>query len=126
MCYHAGMKENLKLKLTVRLYSDDDERCFGPGIATLLHRVDEHRSLRAAAASMGMAYSKAWRIVRTAESVFCCKMLATSTGGKNGGGASLTPEAVSLLAAYDEYCAAVGDFAAQRFSAAFGAFEKQS
>mgnify|MGYP004632367755 FL=1 len=120
------MKENLKLKLTVRLYSDDDERCFGPGIATLLHRVDEHRSLRAAAASMGMAYSKAWRIVRTAESVFGCKMLATSTGGKNGGGASLTPEAVSLLAAYDGYCAEVGGFAAQRFSAAFGAFEKQS
>ena len=126
MCYHAGMKENLKLKLTVRLYSDDDERCFGPGIATLLHRVDEHRSLRAAAASMGMAYSKAWRIVRTAESVFGCKMLATSTGGKNGGGASLTPEAVSLLAAYDGYCAEVGGFAAQRFSAAFGAFEKPS
>ena len=120
------MKENLKLKLTVRLYSDDDERCFGPGIATLLHRVDEHRSLRAAAASMGMAYSKAWRIVRTAESVFGCKMLATSTGGKNGGGASLTPEAVSLLAAYDGYCAEVDGFAAQRFSAAFGAFEKQS
>ena len=126
MCYHAGMKENLKLKLTVRLYSNDDERCFGPGIATLLHRVDEHRSLRAAAASMGMAYSKAWRIVRTAESVFGCKMLATSTGGKNGGGASLTPEAVSLLAAYDGYCAEVGGFAAQRFSAAFGAFEKQN
>lgn len=126
MCYHAGMKENLKLKLTVRLYSDDDERCFGPGIATLLHRVDEHRSLRAAAASMGMAYSKAWRIVRTAESVFGCKMLATSTGGKNGGGASLTPEAVSLLTAYDGYCAEVGGFAAQRFSAAFGVFEKQS
>ena len=126
MCYHAGMKENLKLKFTVRHYSDDDERCFGPGIATLLHRVDEHRSLRAAAASMGMAYSKAWRIVRTAESVFGCKMLATSTGGKNGGGASLTSEAVSLLAAYDGYCAEVGGFAAQRFSAAFGAFEKQS
>ena len=72
MCYHAGMKENLKLKLTVRLYSDDDERCFGPGIATLLHRVDAHRSLRAAAASMGMAYSKAWRIVRRACSAAKC------------------------------------------------------
>ena len=64
--------------------------------------------------------------MRTAESVFGCKMLATSTGGKNGGGASLTPEAVSLLAAYDGYCAEVSGFAAQRFSAAFGAFEKQS
>lgn len=120
MCYHAGMEEKLKLKLTVRLYSDDDERCFGPGIATLLHRVEEHRSLRAAAASMGMAYSKAWRIVRTAESVFGCKMLETATGGKNGGGAVLTPQARELLASYDAYCAEVGAFAAERFRARFG------
>ncbi|MEG1593144.1 MAG: ModE family transcriptional regulator, partial [Oscillibacter sp.] len=63
------MKENLHLKLTVRLYTDDHERCFGPGIATLLSRVREHHSLRAAAASMEMAYSKAWRILRTAEEV---------------------------------------------------------
>ena len=75
MCYHAGMKKKLQLKLTIRLYSDDDERCFGPGIAVLLHRVEEHHSLRAAAASMEMAYSKAWRIVRTAEAVFGCKLL---------------------------------------------------
>ena len=58
------MNKELHLKLTVRLYSDDDRRCFGPGIATLLERVREHRSLRAAAASMEMAYSKAWRIIR--------------------------------------------------------------
>ena len=58
-------RHELHLKLTLRLYSDDDQRCFGPGIATLLERVVVHRSLRAAAASMGMAYSKAWRIIRT-------------------------------------------------------------
>ena len=61
------MSKELHLKLTVRLYSDDNQRCFGPGIATLLERVQEHRSLRAAALSMEMAYSKAWRIIRTAE-----------------------------------------------------------
>lgn len=119
MCYHAGMKNHLKLKLTVRLYSDDNERSFGPGIATLLHRVEEHRSLRAAAASMAMAYSKAWRIIRTAESVFGCKLLSSVTGGKNGGGAVLTPEAEALLAAYDAYCAEVQTFAAERFARYF-------
>ena len=75
------MDKDLHLKLTVRLYTDDNQRCFGPGIATLLHRVEEHHSLRAAAASMGMAYSKAWRIIRTAEGVFGCKLLASTIGG---------------------------------------------
>ena len=43
------MDRELHLKLTIRLYTDDNRRCFGPGIATLLERVREHRSLRAAA-----------------------------------------------------------------------------
>ena len=64
------MDRELHLKLTIRLFTDDNQRCFGPGIATLLERVREHRSLRAAASSMEMAYSKAWRIIRTAEQKF--------------------------------------------------------
>lgn len=87
------MDKELHLKLTVRLYTDDYQRCFGPGIATLLERVREHRSLRSAAASMAMAYSKAWRIIRTAEGVFGCKLLSSTIGGHGGGGAVLTPEA---------------------------------
>lgn len=91
------MNRPLRLKLTIRLYAGEDLRCFGPGVATLLRRVQEHRSLRAAAASMEMAYSKAWRIIRTAEEVFGCKLLVSSTGGVHGGGAVLTPEAVRLV-----------------------------
>lgn len=118
------MKKELHLKLTVRLYSDDNERCFGPGIATLLHRVEERHSLRSAAASMNMAYSKAWRIIRTAEEVFGCKLLLSTIGGRSGGGAELTEEAAGLLRAYDGYCAQVEDFARQRFSKTFSPFGK--
>ena len=114
------MEKELHLKLTVRLYSDDNQRCFGPGIATLLHQVDECRSLRSAAASMGMAYSKAWRIIRTAESVFGCKLLSSTIGGQHGGGAVLTPEAQQLLAAYRAYEADVKAYALQKFEANFG------
>jgi len=109
------MAEELYLKLTVRLYSQDDTRCFGPGIATLLHRVEEHRSLRAAAASMCMAYSKAWRIIRTAEAVFGCKLLDSTIGGKHGGGAVLTEDAQHILAAYDAYTADVERYAQMKF-----------
>lgn len=114
------MDRELHLKLTIRLYTDDNRRCFGPGIATLLERVRDHHSLRAAASSMEMAYSKAWRIIRTAEEVFGCKMLDSTTGGRNGGGASLTPEAERLLAAYRAYQADVERCARERFEEAFG------
>ena len=114
------MDQDLHLKLTVRLYTADDQRCFGPGIATLLEQVQEHKSLRAAAASMGMAYSKAWRIIRTAEEVFGCKLLNSTTGGRNGGGASLTPQAEQLLSAYNAYVADLQAYADEKFEEAFG------
>jgi molybdate transport repressor ModE-like protein len=95
------MKQNLYLKLTVRLCADDGTRVFGPGVAALLRRVEAHHSLRSAAASMDMAYSKAWRIIRNAEAGLGCSLLTSTTGGKNGGGATLTPEAVRLLDAYE-------------------------
>ena len=55
----------MELKLTPR-FLQNGQRFFGPGVAELLERVREHRSLRAAAASMEMAYSKAWRIIHEA------------------------------------------------------------
>ena len=116
------MKQELHLKLTIRLFTDDNQRCFGPGIATLLERVREHRSLRAAAVSMEMAYSKAWRIIRTAEDVFGCKLLESTVGGQHGGGAVLTPEAERILAAYRDYQADVDQYARGKFDEAFGFF----
>ena len=114
------MDRELHLKLTIRLYTDDNRRCFGPGIATLLERVRERRSLRAAASSMEMAYSKAWRIIRTAEEAFGCKMLDSTTGGRHGGGAVLTPEAERLLTAYRAYQADVERYARENFQKSFG------
>ena len=111
--------KELHLKVTLRIYSDDDQRRFRPPIATLLPRVRAHRSLRAGAASMEMAYSKAWRIIRTAEGVFGCKLLSSTIGGAHGGGAVLTPEAERLLAAYEAYCSDVGTYAQERFQNAF-------
>jgi len=113
------MEKELHLKLTVRIYTEDDHRCYGPGIATLLERVQTHKSLRAAAASMEMAYSKAWRIIRTAEEVFGYKLLTSTIGGHHGGGASLTPEAERLLTAYRAYEADVKAYSLSRFADAF-------
>ena len=75
----------MNLKMTLRFYVEDN-KVFGPGVAQLLHRVQELHSLRAAALSMNMAYSKAWTMLRSAEKELGFKLLHSSTGGKGGGG----------------------------------------
>ena len=96
------MRRELRTVLSVRLFTD--QKCFGPGIAELLRRVDELHSLRAAAQAMEMAYSKAWTIMKNAEAGLGVKLLESSTGGKNGGGAALTEDARRILGAYERYC----------------------
>lgn len=113
------MNKELHVKLFVRLVADDSDGRFGPGIATLLEQVRSHHSLRSAAASMGMAYSKAWRIIRAAESTFDCKFLDSTIGGKGGGGAVLTPEAERLLTAYQTYVADLNNYAQKKFDETF-------
>lgn len=122
----AGIMGNeLYWKATLRIVDGAGERCFGPGVAALLEGVEERGSLRAAAISMEMAYSKAWRILRRAEDAFGCKLLQSTTGGKNGGGAALTPEGAALLKAYRDYTAAVERCCAEEFTRHFGAFQRE-
>ncbi len=89
------MENNFRPVLTIRIFGED--KCFGPGIAVLLRRVRELHSLRAAAMSIGMAYSKAWTILKNAQLSLGFKLLDSTTGGKHGGGATLTPEGENCL-----------------------------
>ena len=114
------MAKKLHTVLTIRLFTD--EKCFGPGIATLLHNVSELHSLRSAAMKMNMAYSKAWSIIRNAEEQLGFKLLLSTTGGRHGGGAVLTAEGSALLSAYDSYCAALRQEADRLYEEYFGQF----
>ena len=99
--------------LSIRIYGDD--KCFGPGIAELLERVDRTKSLRQAAIDMNMAYSKAWKIIRTAEGSLGFRLLVSVTGGKGGGGAELTEEAQDFLRRFRDFENAVRDYADEAF-----------
>ena len=80
------MDRDLRVVLSARVFSD--QKCFGPGVSQLLKRVDELHSLRAAAMSLSMAYSKAWMVIRNAENGLGFHLLLSNTGGRNGGGAA--------------------------------------
>ena len=106
--------------LSCRLFTD--AKCFGPGVARLLHAVQRLHSLRAAALSMDMAYSKAWTIIKNSEKALGFSLLDSTTGGKGGGGAALTPEGARLLRAYDTFCSRLHDAADQLFQEEFAPF----
>lgn len=84
--------------LELRVFSG--EGCMGPGLAELMSLVREKKSIRKATAEMDMAYSKAWKLLTTAEKEFGFPLVRTETGGAGGGGSGLTAEGERLLDAY--------------------------
>jgi molybdate transport system regulatory protein len=72
----------------------------GMGTLELLVRVESTGSLNKAAAAMGMAYSKAWQSVRRAEGTLGFALLERQTGGRGGGGSTLSPEGKWIVGAF--------------------------
>ena len=93
----------MKAVTKIIFLDDDGEKFFGEGPARLLRGIEEHGSLRSAAISMDMAYTKALKLLRHAEAAVGAPLTERSTGGKDGGGSSLTPEGKEWLERYEAY-----------------------
>ncbi|MCI9129138.1 MAG: LysR family transcriptional regulator [Eggerthellaceae bacterium] len=89
-------KLNAEVRLSITNKGTDGNSVFGPGIAALCSGVRELGSLNAAAKSMGMAYSKAWRIIKDTEETLEVQLL--DRDGAHG--SQLTEEGSKLLDVY--------------------------
>jgi len=83
-----------------RIYIGDGI-AIGPGKIDLLRAVGETRSIAAAARSLGVPYKRAWLLIDSLNVGFGRALVETATGGKGGGGASLTTLGQQLVTAYD-------------------------
>lgn len=86
-------------KTTIRIDLDNGVR-LGPGKAQLLELIAEHGSIRAAGASIGMSYRRAWLLGDEINRMFKEPSIFTRHGGKSGGGAGLTEFGQELLSRY--------------------------
>lgn len=93
------------MKAVTRITFQDEtgNKFFGEGPARLLHGIEEKGSLRSAAISMDMAYTKALRILKNAEVTLGFLLTTRTTGGKDGGGSRLTTEGKAWLTKYEAY-----------------------
>ena len=85
--------------LSLRIDIDDDER-IGPGKIQLLEQICKSGSISAAGRAMDMSYKRAWDLVDEVNRICRQPAVDRQTGGKNGGGAALTPFGESLVAHY--------------------------
>ena len=93
----------MKAVTKIIFLDDNNEKFFGEGPAELLHAVEAKGSLRAASISMGMAYTKALKLIRNAEAALGFSLITCVTGGKDGGGSRLTVEGKEWLVRYEAY-----------------------
>jgi molybdate transport system regulatory protein len=75
----------------------------GPGKLLLLQNIDKHGSISAAGRAMNMSYRQAWSLVDQLNAAFKEQVVHSQTGGKSGGGASLTDFGKLLLT----HCSAI-------------------
>ena len=93
----------MKAVTKIIFVDDNQEKYFGEGPCRLLHAVEETGSLRAAAQSMGMAYTKAMKILKNAEKALGFPLTVRTAGGRDGGGSCLTAEGKEWLKRYEGY-----------------------
>jgi molybdate transport system regulatory protein len=85
--------------LSVRIDLDSEGR-IGPGKIQLLENIRSCGSISAAGRAMDMSYKRAWDLVDEINRICRHPAVERQTGGKNGGGAVLTPFGMSLVARY--------------------------
>jgi molybdate transport system regulatory protein len=81
--------------LSVRIDLDPQGR-IGPGKIQLLENIRANGSISAAGRAMDMSYKRAWDLVDEINRICGHAAVERQTGGRNGGGAVLTPFGLSL------------------------------
>jgi molybdate transport system regulatory protein len=93
----SGAKALPSLSVRIDLVS---EGRIGPGKILLLENIRACGSISAAGRAMDMSYKRAWDLVDEINRICKRSAVERQTGGKNGGGAVLTPFGLSLVDRY--------------------------
>lgn len=112
---HNGLDIRSKIWIEV-----DGEPVFGRGRRFLLEAIETHGSINRAAEDVSVSYRKAWSHIKAMEERLGVQLVERQAGGKNGGGARLTPETRQFLIKYEALEKGVQELVDEKFKQAFG------
>lgn len=92
----------MRCSIKIRI-GNNEELLFGPGTASLMRAIEENNSVKGAALSLGLSYSKAWKIIKNAEKCFSTQIVSCASGGKGGGNTVLTEEGKRIILSYEKF-----------------------
>lgn len=108
------------MNVNLRIYlKEDNIKIFGKGPKKLLLKIDELGSIRKAASSMKLSYTKALNMISCLEKGLDIKVLQKQIGGKDGGGSILTEEVIELIRKFDELETEVEECVTELFNKKF-------
>lgn len=110
----------MDIKIRSKLWIEiDGLPVFGRGRGFLLEAIDKHGSINQAAKEMKISYRKAWGYIRAMEERLGFKLIERRTGGKDGGGATLTEEARQFLRNYTAMETGIQELVDEKFRKIF-------
>jgi molybdate transport system regulatory protein len=86
----------------------------------LLEAIDAHGSLSRAAEALEVPYRTAWDRVKATEAELGIRLLESESGGADGGGSRLTPEARDVCRRFRRVSNGIQEVISRRFAAEFG------
>jgi molybdate transport system regulatory protein len=86
----------------------------------LLEAIDASGSLRRAAEALDVPYRTAWERVKEIEAEVGVRVIESVSGGADGGGSHLTPEARALCRRFRRVSGGIQDVVSRRFADEFG------
>lgn len=87
--------------ISIRYRIDFGGACsLGGGKVRLLEAIDEHGSLSQAAKDLNMSYRRAWLLVDSMRKSFDLPVVDVATGGRGGGGATVTEFGKQVIDAF--------------------------
>lgn len=92
--FYGGHLMEIKAKFWIE---NKGEVVLGGGKTALLLAVDRLGSIQRAADQFGMSYRHAWGMIKKIEQRAGFKLVETKLGGKEGGGAQLTPKGKEFI-----------------------------
>ncbi|MCX7346307.1 MAG: LysR family transcriptional regulator [Alphaproteobacteria bacterium] len=86
-------------RLSIRIDFGPDLRV-GPGKIQLLEEIAALGSIAAGGRALHMSYRRAWELIEDLNKTFGKPVVESKSGGKKGGGATLTPLGLALISRY--------------------------
>jgi molybdate transport system regulatory protein len=98
----------------------------GPGKIGLLEAIRSSGSISQAARDLGMSYRRAWLLIDSVKMAFRKPVTMATTGGKGGGGVSLTEFGEGLVESYRALERDIADLARRRLRSVSAAVARQN